>query len=306
MVQTSPELIISLVAVFLSVGLFIGALSWFALSARSPERQRLKEISQGRVSGLLLDAMPLSEVPSDRMQRLARMVPKSPNEMSRLRRRLGRAGYRSFSAAVFYAFSEILTPALLGGAVLLGMGVRRGWFFALLAAAIGYSIPALWLGHRISKRMKEIQNGLPDALDLFIICLEAGSSLDQAILKASDELEISYPALAEELRLIVTETRAGKPRLEAFKNFAQRTNVDDVRSLVAMLIQTDRFGTSIGQALRVHADTSRTKRRQRAEEKAHKVGVKLVFPLVLCLFPAFYLVTLAPSAIKIYRAFAGH
>ena len=118
-----------------------------------------------------------------------------------------------------------------------------------------------------------------------IVCVEAGCGLDQAIVKATDELEIAYPALRDELRLITTEIRAGKPRLEAFKNFAARTSVDDVRSLVAMLVQTDRFGTSIAQALRTHAETSRTKRRQRAEERAAKIGVKLVFPLVFFLFP---------------------
>ena len=122
--------------------------------------------------------------------------------------------------------------------------------------------------------------------------------LDQAIVKASDELGIAHPALADELRLITTEIRAGKPRLEAFKNFAERTKVDDVRSLVAMLVQTDRFGTSIAQALRTHADDVATKRRQRAEERAAKLGVKLVFPLVFCLFPAFYVVMLGPAVIS--------
>jgi tight adherence protein C len=143
---------------------------------------------------------------------------------------------------------------------------------------------------------------LPDALDLLIVCVEAGSGLDAAIVKASEELSLSYPALAEELRLITTETRAGKPRLEAFRNFAARTGVEDVRSLVAMLIQTDRFGTSIAQALRTHAEVSRTKRRQRAEEKAAKLGVKLVFPLVFCLFPALYVVVLGPAVIKIMHS----
>ena len=122
-------------------------------------------------------------------------------------------------------------------------------------------------------------------------------------MKTSEELDISHPALAAELRLITTEMRAGKPRLEAFKNFASRTNVDDVRSLVAMLVQTDRFGTSIAQALRTHADVSRTKRRQRAEERAAKIGVKLVFPLVFFLFPAFYVVTLGPAVIQFDRLF---
>ena len=146
-------------------------------------------------------------------------------------------------------------------------------------------LPSIWLGRKTARRQKQIRNGLPDALDLMIVCIEAGSGIDQSLIKTSDELDISYPALAEELRLITTEMRAGKPRLEAFKNFASRTKVDEVRSLVAMLVQTDRFGTSIAQALRTHAEVSRTKRRQNAEERAAKIGVKLVFPLVFCLFP---------------------
>ena len=136
-------------------------------------------------------------------------------------------------------------------------------------------------------------------LDLLIVCLEAGSSLDQAIIKASEELAIAYPALAEELRVLTTETRAGKPRLEAFKNLAQRTKVDDVRALVAMLVQTDRFGTSVAETLRTMADEMRTKRRQAAEERAAKVGAKLVFPLVFCLFPALYVVMLGPAVIAV-------
>ena len=129
-------------------------------------------------------------------------------------------------------------------------------------------LPGFWLGAEINKRKKEIQNGLPDALDLFIVCLEAGFGLDQAIVKATEELAISHPRSREELRMITSEIRAGKPRLDAFKNFAERTKVDDVAQLVAMLVQTDRFGTSVSQALRTHAEVSRTKRRQRAEERA--------------------------------------
>ncbi len=182
------------------------------------------------------------------------------------------------------------------------MGITRGGLFAFLAAGVGYALPGVWLGWMTGKRQKQIQNGLPDALDLLIVCVEAGSGLDAAIVKASEELNLSYPALAEELRLINTETRAGKPRLEAFKNFASRTGVEDVRALVAMMIQTDRFGTSIAQALRTHAEVSRTKRRQRAEERAAKLGVKLVFPLVFCLFPALYVVVLGPAVIKIMHS----
>jgi tight adherence protein C len=156
----------------------------------------------------------------------------------------------------------------------------------------------------LANRRRAIENGLADALDLLVVCIEAGSGLDQAIVKTSDELAIAYPILADELRILTTEIRAGKPRIEAFKSLAQRTKVDDVRSLVAMLIQTDRFGTSIGQALRTHADSSREKRRQRAEEKAQKIAVKLVFPLVLCFFPAFYVVVLGPAIITFVRSFS--
>ena len=162
------------------------------------------------------------------------------------------------------------------------------------------------LARLITQQKRQIENGLPDALDLMIVCVEAGCGLDQAIVKTSEELEISHPgARATSCELITTEVRAGKPRIEAFKNFAARTQVDDVRSLVAMLVQTDRFGTSIAQALRTHAETSRTKRRQRAEERAAKIGVKLVFPLVFFLFPAFYVVTLGPAMIQFVRVFFG-
>ena len=144
---------------------------------------------------------------------------------------------------------------------------------------------------------------MPDALDLLVVCIEAGSGLDQAIMKTADELIIAYPILGEELRMLNVEIRAGKSRLDAFKNLAQRTKVDDVRALVAMLIQTDRFGTSIGQALRTHSEVSRSKRRQRAEEAAQKVGVKLVFPLVLFFFPALYVVVLGPAIIQFVQQF---
>jgi len=175
----------------------------------------------------------------------------------------------------------------------------------IVLALGGYVLPSFILDFKISARQKVIRNGLPDALDLLIVCLESGSSMDAAILRVSDELALPYPPLAEELKLLITETRAGKPRLEAFRNFAERTGVDDVRALVAMLVQTDRFGTSVSQALRTHAETSRTKRRQRAEERAAKIGVKLVFPLVFLLFPAFFVVTLGPAIIRFARVLFG-
>jgi tight adherence protein C len=223
--------------------------------------------------------------------------------MNRLRRRLATAGYHSTSALVVFGLANLITPIVLVTPVLLFIGLRRGWILAILVGAIGYLLPGIVLARKVELRKQQIRNGLPDALDLLIVCVEAGCGLDQAIVKASDELDITYPALAYELRLITTEVRAGKPRLEAFKNFAARTKVDDVQSLVALLVQTDKFGTSIAQALRTHAETSRTKRRQRAEERAAKVGVKLVFPLVLFLFPALYVVILGPAVIQFIRVF---
>jgi len=213
------------------------------------------------------------------------------------------AGYHGPWPATLFATAEIVLPAVVFGLIVFTFGTGTPMIFAVIAAMIAYYIPNLWLGRAVNARRREIQNGLPDAIDLLIVCIESGSGIDQALGRVAEELALAYPALAREMDMIATETRAGKPRLEAFRNFAERTKVEDVRSLVAMLIQTDRFGTSIGQALRTHADSSRTKRRQRAEEKAAKLGVKLLFPLVFCLFPAFYLVVIGPSIIRIFREF---
>jgi tight adherence protein C len=205
-----------------------------------------------------------------------------------------------------FAVAEIVTPVVFGCVPLLFLGTRRGLLLAVIAAVIGFLVPGLVLDHLVRRRQRQIRNGLPDALDLLVVCVEAGNGIDQAIVKAGDELTVSYPALSEELRLITIETRAGKSRLEAFKNFSARTKVDDVQSLVAMLVQTDRFGTSVAQALRTYADVLRTKRRQRAEERAAKLGVKLVFPLVFFLFPALYVVTLGPAVVQYVRVFKAN
>ena len=298
------QLILGLSIIFLGVAILSGLVASVVLTRTAPERRRLRELAlagQARAAGMA-GALTLTDKPDPTVKRLSTFVPKSPKEMGRLRRRLARGGYQHPRAAVFYALAEVVLPILFALLTVAWMGMGRGLIFAVLAAAVGYAAPGLWLQTRIAGRQKQIQNGLPDALDLLIVCVEAGSGLDAAIVKASEELALPYPALAEELQLITTETRAGKPRLEAFRNFAQRTGVEDVKSLVAMLVQTDKFGTSIAQALRTHALTARTKRRQRAEERAAKLGVKLVFPLVFCLFPALYVVVLGPAVIKIMEA----
>ena len=302
----SIEMIVTLTAAFLSVALIVALAVSALLSAQSPERRRLRGLASaggpdlGLTSGSLVDGMDSLD---PRLRRLPGVVPKSAKQMSQLRRRLAMAGYTSPTAVVVYGVATILTPLVFGLTALFLIGSGTGLLFVGVVAAIGYMLPGMVLSRQIEKRKLQIQNGLPDALDLLIVCVEAGSGLDQAILKVADELQLAYPALSDELRMVTTEMRAGKPRLEAFKNFAKRTKVDDVRSLVALLIQTDKFGTSIAQALRIHAETSRTKRRQRAEERAAKVGVKLVFPLVLLLFPALYVVILGPAVIQFFRVF---
>jgi tight adherence protein C len=302
--ETVPSaLTLATSGVFVAVALVVGAtLSWW-LARTSFEQKRLARMAEAGGAGLVVENRPLTDGPDPALARLSRLLPRSPKDMSRLQRRLARAGFIQRGAAFYFACLELLLPVVFAGAVLLLGRGGVSWLVALFAAVVGYALPGFYVDGKRRQRQKAIQNGLPDALDLLTVCVEAGSGLDQAISKASDELEIAHPELAHELKLVTTEVRAGKPRLDAFKNFAQRTGVEDVRSLVAMLTQTDRFGTSISQALRTHSETSRTKRRQRAEERAGKVGVKLVFPLALCLFPALYIVCFGPAAIRIYRAF---
>ena len=296
------DVIVTLTAAFLLVALVAGYGTSALFAAASPERRRLRQLALAGSTGSNDSRLSLVDTVDPRLKRIPGM-PKSPKELGRLRRRLARAGYTSVTAVVIYAAASILTPCALGLAAISVLGLRQGLILGLVAGAIGYLLPGLVLGRLTELRKREIREGLPDALDLFIVCVEAGCGLDQAIVKASEELGLTYPALTYELRLITTEIRAGKSRVEAFKNFAARTLVDDVQSLVTLLVQTDKFGTSVAQALRTHADTSRIKRRQSAEERAAKIGVKLVFPLVLFLFPALYIVILGPAVISFVRVF---
>lgn len=293
-------LTVSLVAVFICVAAASGLAVSRALSLSTTGRKRLRELATPAPSNLLREDS-LIETPNPALRRLSQALPKSPKEMGRLRRRLAAAGYYDLNSAIYFSATKFGAPVVTAGLALVLFGFSEGWMMTVIGATLGYLLPDLWLSRKTRAQAKAIENGLPDALDLIIVCIEAGSSLDQAIVKTSDELEITHRPLAEEMRIITTEIRAGKPRLEAFTNFAQRTKVPDVRSLVTMLTQTDRFGTSVSQALRIHADTSRTKRRQLAEERAAKIGVKLVFPLVLCVFPAVYVVCIGSAVVAIYR-----
>ena len=170
-------------------------------------------------------------------------------------------------------------------------------FFALM----GLMLPDIWLRSKTTRIKEKISRAFPDALDLLVVCVEAGMGLDAAISRVGKELELNHPVLSRELHLLNLELRAGKPRPIALRNLAYRTDIDDVNSLTTLLIQTDRFGTSVAQALRVYADSFRTARFQKAEELAAKLSTKLIFPLTLCVFPSFFAVVLGPAAIQMYR-----
>jgi tight adherence protein C len=231
-------------------------------------------------------------------------------DVGALRLRLIQAGYPSARAVPLDLGTRIALPLTMGlvgvvafsasGMSLLMSGLVMVWFMVF-----GYIAPAVHVGMRRGKRMKEMQKALPDALDMLVVCVEAGLGLNQAIVRVSHEVERISPVLSEQLELVNLEIRAGTAREDALRNLGERTGLDDIRSLTAMLIQTDRFGTSIAQALRVQADTLRTKRRQRAEEAAAKTTIKLVFPLVLFIFPAMFVVILGPAVIQIIQALAS-
>lgn len=298
-----PTLLAMYGFIFVSAAIAAGAGGWL-LTDPQLVRKRLSTVGTAGIQPGTRESLIAERLP-DAVKQIRSFVPKSPKDMNRIERRMASAGYHGPWPATLFAIAELLIPAAVFGAIVYIFGTGTALIFALIAGMIAFYVPNLWLGRAVNARRRAIQNGLPDAIDLLIVCIESGSGIDQALNRVAEELALPYPALARELEMISSETRAGKPRIEAFKNFADRTKVDDVRSLVAMLIQTDRFGTSIGLALRTHAETSRTKRRQRAEEKAAKLGVKLLFPLVFCLFPAFYVVVLGPSVLRIFRSFVS-
>lgn len=223
---------------------------------------------------------------------------------------LAQAGYTHIDARKVFAGVRILTTALLGltGVLvtwqLLRLPQREMILLTGLAVAIGYYLPVMVIRTRQGKRRQEITLSLPDALDLLVICVEAGQGLNAALLKVGNECELHAKVLSDELKAVNNEMRAGIKRSEALRHFAMRSGVDDVRALVAVMIQTDKFGTSIAHALRTHAESLRTRRRQRAEEAARKTPVKLVFPLVFCIFPELLVVILAPGMLQLFRALA--
>ena len=227
---------------------------------------------------------------------------------SSLRDRFLKAGYRTEDISVVFSGIQIVLAILFFGI----FSVMKLWIFknlpsfhfilfSLVMVVLGFYLPNLWLKWRIAKRKEKILEGFPDALDLMVVCLEVGTGLDAAISRVGEEMKLSNKVLSEEFKLLSLELRAGKHRRDALKNLALRTDLEDVSGLVTLLIQTDKFGTSVAQALRVHSDSMRIKRYQRAEEVATKLPVKLLFPLILFIFPSLFVILLGPAVIQIFR-----
>jgi tight adherence protein C len=242
----------------------------------------------------------------DMIKKLGNFVPQSPKDVTVMQRRLIRAGIRKegalrtlYGAKLICGIAlPLLTAAVVGPS---SFDSSNKFGMILAATAIGFFGPNEYVRRLASKRQKAISHGLPNALDLLVVCVESGLGLDQAILQVSKELDKAHPEISEEFSMVNLELKAGKRRVEALRNLAERTGVDDLKKLVAVLIQADRFGTGVAQSLRAHADFMRIQARQVAEEKAAKLGVKLIFPIFFCILPSLFVVTVGPVAMKIIR-----
>jgi len=237
---------------------------------------------------------------------IARIFPASAGPASKSDLRLIQAGFRRpEAAAAFSAARIVLIVGLVGLVVFTGFYKYNPVLLIVVAGVAGFILPDFWLARKVKGRQQILRLALPDALDLLVICVEAGLGLDQALLYVGQELKVAHPVLCEEFDLVNAEVHVGKTRLDALRSLATRTGVDDLQALVSTLIQTDRFGTSVAQSLRIHSDDLRLKRRQRAEEMAAKTTVKMVFPLVFFIFPALFVVILGPAVITMYKTL-GH
>lgn len=261
-----------------------------------------------RVTGILpaQDEAPThpSLVFHDLVKKLGNVLPVNPRDAGVIQRRMIRAGIRNENAMKYFYGSKVLLATVLP--LLMALAVAKSdadptnkLMAVLAAAAMGFFGPNEYINVRARRRQKEIRKGLPNALDLLVVCVESGLGLDQAMVQVAKDLEQAHPDVSEEFALVNFELKAGKRRLDSLRNLAERTNVDDLKKLVAVLIQADRFGTGIAQSLRAHADFMRIQARQIAEEKAAKLGVKLVFPIFFCILPSLFVVTVGPMVVKI-------
>ncbi|MGH8566914.1 MAG: type II secretion system F family protein [Gammaproteobacteria bacterium] len=237
------------------------------------------------------------------------VLPKSDVERSSMRAKLVQAGYRSDNAiTIYYAAKALLVMSVLavvvfGATFFPGFSTTQVMMAALYAAGVAMFVPNLYISRKVERRKREILNSFPDALDLLVTCTEAGLGLNAALQRVGQELDVSHPALAFELALVNAAIQAGVDRTDALKGLADRTGLDDIRGLVSLLCQSVRFGTSIGETLRIYSEEFRDKRVQRAEEAAAKISTKMIFPMVFCLWPSFFLVAVGPGVLAAIQAF---
>ena len=293
--------------VFVAIVLLTWAAIYPYLSRRSVIEDRLEKFAPKEVNKVELT----TEAPKwyDKLSQLGSVVRFSPKEQTKYTKMLVAAGYRKESVFVFFG-SKILLTCALPGAYLFFYALAKGGTFnnqslliAVILAIIGYLLPSYWLYHQYNERQLQIFHTLPDVLDLITVCVGSGLSMDAALIKTTETPQFANDPLAKEIKIATMETRAGKPRIESLKDMAERTMVDDVKAFVTMLAQTERFGTSLSQALSVHADSLRTKRRQIAEEAAAKTTIKMIFPLVFFVFPALMVVILGPAFVQVSKIF---
>ncbi|HEV8332833.1 MAG TPA: type II secretion system F family protein [Steroidobacteraceae bacterium] len=285
-------------------------MSSFAAALLDPVRRRVQQVSPDDVR-----QASASDGLAERLRPLAALIgPRREQEQRRVTRLLIHAGYRSANAATLYYGAKGVAIVLLPLAVLLAsplfptLTTQKLLLFAALAGYFGSLACSIWLDRQVEKRQRALRAGFADALDLLVVCVESGLGLAPALQRVADDLAVSHPELGEELALVNAEMRAGVERGVALKNLSDRTGLDDIRGLTALLVQTMRFGTSVADALRVYSEEFRDKRTQAAEERAAKIGTKMIFPLVLCLFPSFFLVTIGPAVIGLVDVFTklGH
>ncbi len=294
---------LTLSVVILGVLLFVAFLGGgYALSIRTLDLKKRVDTSPAKTKAGKVDWRSYVESCERVFRSLGETLPRSPEDTSQQQQRLAQAGIRRKDATVImYGVQVGMVLILLIGFGLTGYLQRHLFLSLILSLFLGALLPDSWLRWRIKKRKDRIHRALPDAVDLLVVCVEAGIGLDQALMRIGQENRKTYPDLSDELRRLNIEVNAGQTRVQAFRNLAERTGVADLKALVAVLIQTERFGTSVARALRVFSDTLRTKRRQYAEERAAKMAVKMIPPLVLFVFPSIFVVVAGPAVIRIYQ-----
>ena len=298
------------ISTFVCISLGLLGVYWLLYKPQSAATERLRKLS-GRDGGA--QAAPSLSIPDDRpatelAQRLAtplnKLLPPSATEAKKLQKQLMHAGFRSADAPIIYRGMQLVSMAgfpliVAGVCAVLARPLQSALIYIILAFVVGFILPRYFLGRVTKNRQRNLRWGLADALDLMVVSVEAGLGLNAAMMKVATEMKDVHPAVATEFELANLEIRVGRDRDEALRNLAERTGIDDLRSLVAMLIQTDKFGTSIAKGLRVFSDSLRTKRRQRAEQEAQKAAVKLLFPLACFLFPTLFIAILGPAFLNL-------